>query len=134
MNKISGSCLCGDVKFTCVDDFASFHLCHCVQCQKTTGAAHVANLFTKPDNLKWLQGEDKVKRFDAPGRTISVAFCETCGSPVPYLSTSDKAVIVPAGSLDGTPNIAPTDHIFWHERASWYEAGITAKKFDGFPE
>jgi hypothetical protein len=131
---ISGSCLCGEVKFESENSFSQFHFCHCSQCQKATGSAHVSNLFTTPDNIKWLSGENNVKRFDVPGRTISSAFCTDCGSPVPYLSSTGESLIIPAGVLDSAPNIAPQDNIFWSEHAAWYEAGIKSKKYARFPE
>jgi len=134
MNKITGSCLCGAVKFTCSDSFSQFHFCHCTQCQKATGSAHVANLFTDLNNIDWISGLDKVKRYDVPGRAISSAFCSECGSPVPYASLTDDALVVPAGSLNDAVSIVPEDNIFWAERASWYEHGVESEKFDGFPE
>ena len=134
MNIIKGSCLCGSVKFECKDTFQQFHLCHCQQCQKTSGSAHASNLFTDVDNISWLAGAEKIKRYDVPGRTITSAFCSDCGSPVPYVSGSGKALVVPAGSLDTPPSASPQDNIFWSERACWYEQGVNAKKYSGFPE
>jgi hypothetical protein len=133
MRKISGSCLCGETRFECGDRFSQFHWCHCSQCRKASGTAHAANLFTDPDNINWLKGQANSRRYDVPGRTITSAFCLYCGSPMPYLSKSGKALVVPAGSLDDEPSIAPSDNIFWAERAGWYETGIAAEKFDGFP-
>lgn len=94
----------------------------------------MANLFGKPDILKWKTGEANVKRFDLPGRALSRAFCQDCGCGVPFYSRNEKFLIVPAGTLDDEPNIEPQDNIFWHERASWYDAGVTAEHFDGFPK
>jgi hypothetical protein len=133
MKTISGSCLCGETRFSCEDRFSQFHWCHCTQCRKGSGSAHAANLFTEPGNIRWLAGQDNIRRYDVPGRTISSAFCIHCGSPMPYLSLSGKSLVVPAGSLDETPDIVPSDNIFWAERASWYEKGKAAAKFDGFP-
>ncbi|OZG73821.1 aldehyde-activating protein [Hahella sp. CCB-MM4] len=134
MEKISGSCLCGKITFELDRDFKQFHLCHCTQCQKTSGSAHVSNLFTRPDNIFWLSGEELIRRFDVPGRSITNAYCDHCGCAVPYVSNSGKALVVPAGSLDGDPGMTPQDHIFWAERAAWYEAGMDVPHFDGFPE
>lgn len=134
MELVPGSCLCGEVKFECENRFNQFHLCHCTQCQKITGSAHVSNLFTDPENISWISGKESIKRYDVPGRTISSSFCGSCGSPVPYVSKSGKALVVPAGSLDAAPNISPQDHIFWAERTSWYEDAVTARKCGGFPE
>lgn len=133
MQTIQGSCLCHQVQFECDDNFSQFHFCHCKQCQKATGSAHVANLFIDPEKLRWIAGEDQIKRFDIPGRSITSAFCSHCGSPVPYVSTSGKIMVVPAGSLEASPTLAVQDHIFWHERADWYEQGIPSKKWNGFP-
>lgn len=133
MKSVSGSCLCGSVQFQCKNSFNQFHFCHCEQCQKITGAAHAANLFTQNDNIEWLSGESSITRYNVPGRSITSAFCSQCGSPVPYLSGSGKSLVVPAGSLNDTPNIVPQDNLFWPERANWYEAGIQAIRFDGFP-
>ncbi len=133
MSTISGSCLCGKVTFECLDNFEQFHLCHCAQCQKISGSAHVSNLFSKPDNIKWRGGFELIKRFDVSGKSISNCFCRECGCAVPYISGSGKALIVPAGCLDEAPSINPQDHIFCSEKAAWYDQALSAKKFDKFP-
>jgi len=132
MAKISGSCLCGSVRYEMDDDFHQFHWCHCTQCQKATGSAHASNLFTRPDNIRWIEGRECVVRYDVPGRSITKAFCGTCGSGMPYLSATGKALVVPAGALDGAPSRLPGGNIFWAERASWYDAGLQAEHLAGF--
>lgn len=134
MSKISGSCLCEKVSFVSNNDFNQFQLCHCSQCQKITGSAYAANLFTAPHNIKWLSGSALVKRFDAPGRSISKAFCTECGCGVPYLSSSGKALVIPAGCLNGNPSIEPQGNIFYSEKVGWYEKSISSRVFEKFPE
>lgn len=133
MADISGSCLCGKIAFHCNNDFGEFDLCHCVQCRKATGSAYAANLFTAPDNIIWDKGDELVRRYDVPGRAITSAFCADCGSALPYVSVSGRALIVPAGSLDGAANLSPQAHIFWSERAHWYEASLAAPTHARFP-
>jgi len=127
---ITGNCLCGMVSFELEDDFQEFHLCHCKQCQKATGSAHASNLFTSIDNIRWIKGQDRVRRYDVPGRCISSAFCVECGSGLPYVSKSGKSLVVPAGTLESNPTVIPSDNIFWAERAEWYDAALQAKHFD----
>ena len=134
MSKISGSCLCGKVLFESNNTFDQFHFCHCIQCQKITGSAHAANLFTDPANIQWLSGEEFIKRFEYPGRDFSKAFCTECGCTVPFISGSGKALIVPAGCLDGKPDMEAQDNIFCDEKASWYDKGLSAQPFAKFPE
>jgi len=121
MKDITGGCLCGKITYKCKADFRYFHLCHCKQCQKSTGSAHRANVFTDEVNLSWLSGVDLIKRYDVPGRAISNAFCTECGSALPYLSLAQKIYVVPVGTLDEPPGIDADAQIFWDERADWVE-------------
>lgn len=134
MSGITGRCLCDSVRFEMEDDFQQFHLCHCKQCQRATGSAHASNVFTNPENIRWIAGSDLVRRFDVADRSISNAFCSKCGSGLPYVSKSGDTLVVPAGTLDTNPSISPNDNIFWAERASWYDDAVSAEHFDGFPE
>ena len=66
-NSHSGSCLCGKVSFEIEGQFQNFFLCHCKYCQKDTGSAHAANLFSSSSKIIWNSGEQKVKTFQLPG-------------------------------------------------------------------
>ena len=134
MQKLSGGCLCGAITFEIENKFDQFQLCHCTQCQKTTGTAHASNLFTKPEHINWLSGADLIVRYDVPGRRISNVFCPQCGSRLPWLSLSGEILAVPAGCLDGKPNIAAEGNIFWPERAQWYDEALAAPPYNKFIE
>lgn len=131
--KLSGSCLCRAVQFEIENAFRKFFLCHCYQCQKMTGSAHVANLFTNKEAITWLKGEHEVKRYTIPGRELANVFCSHCGSPVPHISTNGRALIVPAGSLDGEPSIMPHSHIFMAEKRTWHDEIDSVPQFAAFP-
>ncbi|WP_053981336.1 GFA family protein [Marinagarivorans algicola] len=134
MSKIiTGGCCCGDVTFTLEDHFSHFYFCHCTQCRKLTGASHAANLFTSPNNINWVTGLDKVKRYDHPTRSFSKAFCVYCGSGVPFVSQSGKALIVPAGSLNEEPSKSLDAQIFCAEQTQWHKVGVEVIKTEGFP-
>lgn len=133
---ISGSCLCGEVAFELEERFRFFNFCHCRQCRQTTGSAHASNLFTDADNIRWIRGEDKLKRYDVPGRAITSAFCSDCGSGMPYVSLAGKVLVVPAGSLDVPLSEMPArvQTIFWGERADWYERAAASDRHDVMPD
>lgn len=133
-DMITGSCCCGDVAFTIKDCFSNFYFCHCKQCKKLTGTAHASNLFTSPDNINWTCGEDKIKRYDHQERSFSKAFCENCGSGLPFLSKDEKSLIVPAGSLNEESSKKLDAHIFYSEQTEWHKSSLAAAKFSGFPE
>lgn len=132
-NKHPGSCLCDAVKFEVEGNFESFFLCHCKHCQKDTGSAHAANLFSSTASLKWISGKDKVKTFTLPNTRHTKSFCQECGSALPSLQMEGKLVVVPAGSLNCEISISPTAHIFCSSKASWTNGLESVHKFEKFP-
>lgn len=115
----SGSCLCGAVQFEVEGDFDAFFLCHCQYCQKDTGSAHAANLFSATATLRWLSGLDKVNTFTLPSTRHQKSFCTVCGSALPTLQEQGNLLVVPAGSLNQAIDIRPTAHLFLASKASW---------------
>ena len=83
MTQHSGSCLCGAVRFDLEGAFDAFFLCHCQHCQKDTGSAHAANLFSQSASLTWRSGEDAVTAFTLPGTRQSKSLCKHCGPAPP---------------------------------------------------
>ena len=117
---LNGSCLCGGVTFEVQPPFERMVHCHCSRCRKGTGTGHATNLYVQPSQLKWLSGEGSISRYNLPSaKSFGKWFCSQCGSPLPRLTRSGKTAVIPAGSLDTTPPIKPTDHIFWGSRAPW---------------
>ena len=120
--KIDGSCLCGSVQYRVTGDILGFQYCHCSRCRKFTGSAHAANLFTRPDDFEWLRGEDNVGTWMLDGEpNFPTAFCKTCGSSMPSMSSTGRYWVIPAGGLKDDPQSRPTQSIFWDSRAPWYQ-------------
>ena len=132
--KARGSCLCGKVSYEISGHLGIFQYCHCSRCRKFTGSAHAANLLVSPEQFKWLQGEQYVGRYEVPeARHFATAFCKHCGSSLPWLGKTKKAVVVPAGSLDSDPGIKPSQSIFWGSRPGWYKEVSELPKYDELP-
>jgi hypothetical protein len=117
----TGSCLCGKVTYQISGPPAVFQYCHCSRCRKFTGSAFGANLIVPPEGFRWLSGEDLVGRFALEGaRHFATSFCRSCGSSLPWLTQSGRAVVVPAGTLDSDPGVRPQQNVFFGSRARWY--------------
>lgn len=117
---LRGSCLCGAVRYEVASELRRFYHCHCQRCRKATGAGHSTNLMVEGGKVKWLQGEDRLTRFDVPeAERYYTLFCSGCGSPMPREIPQIDAIAVPAGSLDQELGIRPQARIFWDSRASW---------------
>ncbi|PPI81431.1 GFA family protein [Marinobacter flavimaris] len=133
MTVHSGSCLCGTVKFEVQGSFDSFYLCHCQHCQKDTGSAHAANLFSQSAELTWLSGKDAVTSFTLSGTRHNKSFCKLCGSALPSTQL-EGVVVVPAGCLDSRISMVPTAHIFTGSKAPWDGDFGDVPEFEGLPE
>lgn len=133
MTEHFGSCLCGTAKFEVQGEFDSFYLCHCQHCQKDTGSAHAANLFSQSAKLIWLAGANAVTTFTLSGTRHNKSFCKFCGSALPTTQVADLLVI-PAGCLDTEVPILPTAHIFTASEAAWERELREVPRFKGVPE
>ena len=132
-NTYSGSCLCNSIRYEVRGNFESFFLCHCKHCQKDTGSAHAANLFSTSAKLSWLSGEERIHTYNLPSTRHSKSFCKECGSALPGLQMEGKLLVVPAGSLDTELTKTPDAHIFFSSKAHWDENLETIKKFEAYP-
>lgn len=116
--SLSGSCLCGTVRFRVTGAVMRFLHCHCLRCRKATGTGHATNLIVKSSEVEWLSGEESVARYKVPdAERFSTAFCTTCGGQLPR--AIGEIVVLPAGSLDQAPDAQPSGRIFWGSRAEW---------------
>lgn len=132
-DTISGSCLCGDIKFEAKPPFATFRYCHCSRCRKASGSAHAANLFVPETQFKWLAGETLIKHYDHPeGTRFAVSFCPQCGTRMPHKVKTTENMLIPAGTLDNEPGHKPENSIFWKSRSAWYVAPAELPHFDEY--
>ena len=131
---IEGSCLCGAVRFAIDGRVSRLQYCHCRNCQKTSGGAFVAAVAARTGDVRWLAGEELVEMFALPVRVepppYRAAFCRRCGAPVPIVDQARPYAVVPAGSLDGRPELVPLRHIFVSLNPRWNEISDDVPQFD----
>ena len=115
---VSGSSICGSVKYTVTGETKRFYDRHCQRCRKATGTGHASNLLITPHtSLTWLQGENKRSRHNVLEAEIFYnCFCQNCGCPMPRAVPKLGSVLIPAGSLDTKPPVNPQGRIFWDSR------------------
>lgn len=130
----SGSCLCGAVSYRFSGPSRVFQYCHCSRCQKFTGSAHASNIIVDPGQFEWISGEDQIGRFEHPdAKDFATQFCRTCGSSLPWLTKTARAVVIPAGTLDVDPGEQPVHNIYYADRAPWYVDVDSLAKYDELP-
>ena len=133
-HTVEGTCLCKGVGYRISGPILNFQYCHCSRCRKFTGSAHAANLFVALEHFEWTRGEDSLGRFDLqsePG--FQTAFCTTCGSSMPSVSSTKKFWVVPAGTLDGDPQAKPLRSIFTGSCAPWFVPTAALPSHEALP-
>jgi hypothetical protein len=118
---LTGSCLCGAVRFTVSGKLGPVIHCHCESCRKAQGGAFVTNAPVRRKYLTLVTGADSVAAYESsPGKQRT--FCRTCGSPL-WSERRDAPDVVRLrlGLLDGDPGRRPAAHIWVGEKAPWFE-------------
>jgi hypothetical protein len=130
---LTGSCLCGSVRYTVQGEPQRALHCHCSRCRKATGTGHASNLFVA-GTLTWDAGEELVRHFKVPqAQRFTNAFCSECGGRVPSSAPGSGMVMIPMGSLDVDPGIEPQARIFQGSRAAWSCSDKVLPGFDAMP-
>jgi len=132
--SLSGSCLCGGVRYTASGEAQRFYHCHCTRCRKASGTGHATNLFLQ-GTLAWESGKDLIRSYKPPeAERFTNTFCEVCGGRVPRFVEALGMVFIPAGSLDVDPGLRPQARIFLGSRAGWSCDDSPLPGFDKYPE
>lgn len=132
--RVTGSCLCGRVSYAVSGNLGIFQYCNCSRCRKFTGSAFAANMLILPADFEWLTGEEHVSRYELKeAKHFATSFCSHCGSSLPWLGQTGRAVVIPAGTLDKDPGIRPSQNIFCASRALWYTDPASLPEYDELP-
>lgn len=131
---VSGSCLCGGVRFAIDGALSPIQYCHATRCRKASGSAFAAELAAAASQFRWICGDHLVTVYEAPllrePPPYRHAFCRVCGSPLPVALEGTDFVVLPGGVLDEAPETRPFRHIFVAQRAPWYTIADEMPRFD----
>ncbi|MBL3564857.1 GFA family protein [Rhodovulum sulfidophilum] len=125
---VTGSCLCGRVRYRIDGPLSPVVACHCSQCRKASGH-HVAATTVMRDDLV-IEGE---VRWYASSAGAQRGFCPVCGSNLFWDGGQDYLAVF-AGTLDGDPGIRMAAHIFCADKGAYYEITDGLPQAPGLPE
>ena len=129
MEPLTGSCLCGGVRFELTEPFRRASHCHCSRCRKHSGTFGLTQGRVPREGFRLVAGEELIRVY-RPGDGMAKAFCSVCGSSLFGAEWPEgDEVAIRLGSLDGDPGIRPEFHTFVSSRASW-----EALPADGLPQ
>ena len=118
---ITGSCLCGEVRYEADLPFLRAGHCHCARCRKHSGAAMSTQARIPRERFRLVSGAEFIRVYGG-GSGAAKAFCKNCGSSLFGGEWPDGAeVSIRMGTLDEDPEIRPQFHTFVDSIAPWNE-------------
>jgi hypothetical protein len=131
---LNGSCLCGKVTFEIQDQPHMSANCHCLSCQKTSGAGHAFHLMFNTDQVE-IKGETKGYEWTADsGNEVTTYFCPECGSSTHGITPGFPGMItVRAAILDQSDDFAPQVSVYKKRLRSWDQMNDDIPAFEAMP-
>lgn len=130
---LSGSCLCGGVRYAVAGPLTGALNCHCSMCRKAHGAAFRSRARVRAEDFRWLAGEELMTWYESSPGTHR-GFCRVCGSKLLSRFDRDPSCYgLPLGALDVDPGVKPAMHVFAAHKAPWFEIADDLPRFSGVP-
>jgi hypothetical protein len=115
-NRLSGGCLCGDVKFTAEPVNDEMGVCHCEMCRRWTGGTYMA---VSCGNSVKFENENALGVYKSSGYGERV-FCKTCGSTIAWRLQDGSHTSLSAQAFDDPSVFKFKTEIFVDEQPDNY--------------
>jgi len=121
--KIEGACHCGYITIEGEVDPEKVAICHCTDCQTSTGTAFRISVPVPGASFKMTgQPTTYLKTTADSGKPRLQAFCPRCGAPI-YSTTPGEGVqpsyTVRVGLLRQRDRLPPKRQIWWRSHRPW---------------
>jgi hypothetical protein len=116
---MTGTCLCGAVRFEVTGPFERVSACHCVSCKGISGGAGTVSGRVRTEAITILEGRDLLTTYQ-PDEGSAKTFCSRCGSNLfggGWPESEATSVRLPALEEPYEGNIQ--SHLFVRSIAPW---------------
>jgi len=132
--KLTGGCLCGQVRYELSAEPIVAGFCHCLSCQKLSGAGRVMQVLV-PNAALSIQGKTSAYPWTADsGNTVTSRFCPQCGSPLFAENNGmGNAIAIRGVSLDDPSAVSPQMTVFTKRAQPWDHVEPSLPAFPAMP-
>lgn len=130
---LTGSCLCGAVRYEVEDAFLYAAFCHCSQCRRATGAASKPFAGIENEKLRRIAADVDLLFWGDPAGNHDV-HCRRCGSFLYSIVGPERRAHVVMGTLIDAPSIRPDHHIMVGSKAAWDTISDGLPQYAEFPD
>ncbi len=128
-------CACGALKLTFSRPPELTALCHCLACQRRTGAPFSANAFYAIDCADISGPASEFTRTGDSGRKVRMYFSPACGSTVYWKAEASPAWLGVAVGAFADPSFKPPSlSVFEQSKHDWLRLGEALEHFPSLPE
>ena len=96
MTTRTAACSCGQLRLDIEGEPARVSMCHCLECQRRTGAVISNQARFRPEQITASGKSTAWQRTADSGSVVTFHFCPTCGSTVYWTSESFPGFVVVA--------------------------------------
>ncbi len=129
---LTGSCLCGGIRFELSEAPQSAGYCHCTRCQGRTGSGFSASARTTKDAFRLTRGEGLLGAWRHPDGGMEKCFCTNCGAHLLSREPEGQRMTIRMSAFDRDPGVRPSFRAFTDYAVSWEE--IPDDGLPRFPE
>ncbi len=124
MTTRRAACSCGQLHLTCEGEPVRISICHCLECQRRTGAAFGYQARFERRQIASISGDSKeFTRSSDSGKSVTFRFCPVCGSTVYWQAERFPELIsVGIGAFADPTFPAPEHAVYERRRHAWLEA------------
>jgi hypothetical protein len=134
MTDRTGGCACGAIRFKITAPFMGVGVCHCTDCQKSSGGPPNYVALAPTAGFEITKGEAKIYRSKGDsGGEIGRAFCPECGTPLWSLPANAPFTPVKLGALDDSSDLTPMLHLYTDSAQPWHLMHQGLPKFPKSP-
>ncbi|MDX1508240.1 MAG: GFA family protein [Woeseiaceae bacterium] len=114
---IKGRCFCGEVQFEIASEPRQSNHCHCISCQRASGAPFVTWLTFAAADFDVTHGMI-TERESSPG--VLRGHCAACGTAMTWQSmTRSDSIDITAACFDDKSIVKPSSHIWMSHSPPW---------------
>jgi hypothetical protein len=116
MTTRRAACSCGQLELTCDGEPARISMCHCLACQRRTGAVFGNQAWFARQQISISGHATEFTRVSDSGRSVTFRFCPVCGSTVCWEAAGFPGLIAVAVGAFADPTFPAPKHSVWERR------------------
>ncbi len=130
----TGTCHCTKTQYQISGMPLTCYVCHCRDCQRSSGSAFSTNLIVFRKDLSLLSGETSTHSYHNNNRTLQQHQCTHCGTTLWFASTSTSEYLsLQTGTLDNPRWCQPVAHLWMQSAVEWMSLDNRAVQFQTQP-